>query len=299
MFERLHNKTGFNTLALTISGVTLHYHLSDNPVQHAWQEMYSTANKFKMGLSAKITVKELIDNINRLGYTQLIYPITQQQLNDLHNQFVENTKQNLNYNNWQEINLIIHLIEDKLKAGPFADYNGSLRFYIDPEPECIPLKEEHKLWLTTEKRWGDLLLGYATLGKGWWEISQDNDNTNDLNLQTSIRSETLCILQPESLLNKDVENRFYDWAVNTDISVPIENLNKLSLGRYFLGRIIITDDLLKFHSNTSDWYVPNHKCKFEWSKEIITKDSVVENVKFFNSNLYLESLKHTGLSLHD
>jgi hypothetical protein len=276
----------------------LYYHLNNNPVQHLWQKMYSTANKFKMELSSKLTKGELVANINKLSDIKLTTPVTQEQLNHLHNQFVWHGKNNMNSETWEAINQMIHLLEDKLRHDWMQDCNGSLGSYIDPEPERITLKEEHKLWLTTEKRWGDLLLGYATLGKGWWEISQDNDNTDDLNLQKYIGSETWCIFQPETILYKDIENQFYSWAKDTSVPVPLDNLNQLAMGRYYLGKLIITDELLKFHNNTSDWYVPNHVCKYNWAKEVITKDSKIEKVNFFDSDIYFESLSHTGLDFH-
>jgi len=79
------------------------------------------------------------------------------------------------------------------------------------------------------------------------------------------------------------------------MDIPLDNLNKLSLGRYLLGEVIITDTFLTFHPVTSDWYVPNHICKLTWNKEMLKDDATVTNIQFYNSNLYFETLmKHTN-----
>jgi len=302
MKTKFYNSIGYNTACITLESngsiIPLHYHLNDNPVQYAWQAMFKDCNKFKMGISMKLSSTEIIESINRLiqpmGLPLLSNPTPQSELNWLHTKFVENPDSS----SWQRINLYIHLLEDKIKERELQGTSASQRFYLDPEPTYIPLKEEHKLWLTTEKRWGDLLLGYATLGKGWWEICQDNDSADDLALQTAIGSETIMVLQPETMLFKDVKNRFYKWAKTTAIDVPIVNLNQLSLGRYYLGNIIITKELLKYHPTASDWYVPNHKCKLMWSKEIIGADTVVKSVDFFDSDMYYNTLlEHTDIQL--
>lgn len=304
MLDRFNNNSGKNTMALTISSkgrsFILHYHLANNPVQFHWQTLYANSEKFVMGLSPRLSSKEILLRINEIANTSIEEPITQDQLNDLHRQFVLHANAGIDHYNWQKVNLLIHLLEDKLRETVLKDSNGSLRFFMDPEPVYIPLKEEYKLWLTTEKQWGDLLLGYATTGKGWWEISQDNDVADDLNVQKHIGSETLAIFQPESVFCKDVENRFYKWAKSANTPVPLNNLNKLALGRYYLGNIIISDVLLEYHNIPSDWYVPNHACKLNWTKEFIGSDATVTSVDFFDSDMYFKTLlKHTGLNLND
>jgi hypothetical protein len=143
--------------------IPLHYHLNDNPVQYAWQKMFKDCKRFKMGKSLKLTSAEIVESINNLiqpmGLPLLNSPVLQTELNCLHTKFVQNS----NSDSWQQINLYIHLLEDKIRERELQGASASQRFYMDPEPEYVPLKEEHKLWLTTEKRWGDLLLGYATL----------------------------------------------------------------------------------------------------------------------------------------
>jgi hypothetical protein len=98
---------------------------------------------------------------------------------------------------------------------------------------------------------------------------------------------------------KYTEKQFYKWAKTTDIDVPLNNLNALSLGRYVLGEIIITEPMIDFHPAVSDWYVPNHRCKLKWNKKIAS--SSVKSIEFLNSDLYFKTImEHANLeSLND
>jgi hypothetical protein len=145
-------------------------------------------------------------------------------------------------------------------------------------------------------KWGQLLLGFGTLGKSWNEIVKTNDNLDDLAIQTEIGSETMMIFNAEYPYLKIAENRLYAWAGNSNYDVPLDNLNKLSLGLYLLGEVIITDAFLNFHNNISDWYVPNHYCKLSWNKEVLGYNSVIKQIKFFNSDMYFNTIiKHANL----
>jgi hypothetical protein len=63
-------------------------------------------------------------------------------------------------------------------------------------------------------------------------------------------------------------------SLPTDLQdkVPIDNLNKLSLGRYLIGRVLVNDDyFLKYHNNINDWMTPNHPIKKKWNEEVFSK----------------------------
>jgi hypothetical protein len=302
MKEKFYNSHGCNTAQVTLYAngkeIDLFYHLNDNPVQHIWQELHRDSKQFYMGVSHALSRDEIIDELNQLcvtvGESILSVPVTQEQLNTLHNKFVlhENTN-DIHIAEWEKINLYIHALE-AVEISNFAEYNVSVVFYKNPTPESVPLKEEHKLWLTTEHKWGRLLLGYGTIGKDWLDISIDNDNLIDLNVQSNISTETqMCfgVEQPYVFADK---KEFYQWANASAFPVPLDRLNELALGRYILGELIITDTFLEYNSNASDWYVPNHRCKLTWGKDIIGSRPIVTAIKFFNSDLYFETLiKHT------
>jgi hypothetical protein len=301
MKQLFYNSKGFNTVKISVKGieeVDLFYYLNDNPVQHIWQQIHSDTTNFKMGVSHLFSKEELNREINELckivGTASLTVPVDRQQLNDLHNRFVLNKSTSKFQDEWQRINLLIHSYESLL-SNVLSEYNASVVFYKDPLPLPVPLQEEHKLWLTPENKWGSLLLGYATLGKDWIDIATDDDNLDDLKLQSSITSETLMMFNADQPYIYGDVKRFYQWAKESNYNVPLDNLNKLSLGRYILGEIIITDAFLKYNPNTSDWYVPNHNCRLNWGKDVLGKTPYVTNIEFFESDMYVNTLmEHTN-----
>lgn len=297
MNEMFHNSQGCNTARVTLRSqgrdIELYYHLSDNPVQHQWQEFHTPCKQLRTQPLSKLSLDEavvILDNLAMQVGHSINVPVTQEQLNDLHRQFVKHQGTSAV---WVDINHYIHIVESLL-ADQFAEYNAIVYFTTDPEPEYAPIKEEHKLWLTAEEHWGDLLLGYATIGKDWLDLMENNDGFEDLNVQSTISPETRMFFHLEFPHMKHKEQMFHAWA--QDKTVPLDNLNKLALGKYYLGKLIITDEFLNFHNVASDWYVPNHSCKLEWNKTVIGQDTVVTNIEFFNSDMFYEyTLKHAGL----
>ena len=301
--ELFYNSIGFNTAEIVISAnnckLSLFYYLNDNPVQHIWQEIHKDSNKFTMGVSGGQDIDVFIQELNLLlakfGQDRITCPVSQNLLNELHHQFVENTKIEFSEERGK-INLLIHAIESK--SNIFTEYNSTVIFYKDPSPTKIPIKEEYKLWLINDtSKWGHLQLGFGTLGKSWNEISRTNDNLDDLNIQSTINSETVMIFNVEFPCLKIPEKRLYQWAKSSNYNVPLDNLNQLALGQYCLGEIIITDAFLNFHPIVSDWYVPNHHCKLSWGRKVLGVNPQVEQIKFFNSDMYFNTLvNHAGIT---
>jgi len=293
--EMFYNSTGFNTAEIIVDTVTgplsLFYKLNDNPVQHAWQQLHSDSKKFTMGVSHGKSLEELVNDINLLlkktNRPALDFPIVEEQLNKLHNSFTLHSKNKVPEDEFK-INLLIHAIETKNNF--LTEYDSSTKFYKDPDLTRIPIKEEYKLWLINENKWGHLLLGFGTLGKSWNDIVKSNDNLHDLNIQTDISSETKMVFNADYPFLKCSENKLYKWAKDSSYRVPLDNLNQLALGLYLLGEIIITDTFLNFHPNASDWYVPNHYCKLSWNKEILGHNATVKSIRFFNSDMYFDTL---------
>jgi hypothetical protein len=251
-----------------------------------------------MGVTHGKSLEDLLIELNKLLLTTnrpiLELPVSQDQLNKLHNSFVESSKNNPTVDELQ-INLLIHAIETKNNF--LTEYDSSTKFYKNPDIDRIPIKEEYKLWLINENKWGHLLLGFGTLGKSWNEIAKTDDNLDDLNMQTTISSETIMIFNADFPFLKTPENRLYKWAKNSKYSVPLNDLNKLSLGLYLLGEIIITDAFLNFHPTISDWYVPNHQCRLLWNRDVLGYNAQVKQIKFFNSDMYHNTLiKHANLN---
>jgi hypothetical protein len=300
--EMFYNSQGFNTAEIIVESkqgtLSLFYHLNDNPVQHIWQQLHKDSDKFTMGVTHGKSLKDLIFEINELliktNRPLLELPVSQDQLNKLHNSFVETSKIQTSIEELQ-INLLIHAIETKNNF--LTEYDSSTKFYKDPDSIRIPIKEEYKLWLINENKWGHLLLGFGTLGKSWNEIAKTDDNLDDLNTQTTISSETIMIFNADFPFLKTPEKRLYNWANDSEYNVPLNNLNQLSLGLYLLGEIIITDTFLNFHPIVSDWYVPNHRCRLTWNRDVLGYNAQVKQINFFNSDMYYNALiEHANLN---
>jgi hypothetical protein len=299
--EMFYNSQGFNTAEIIVESkqgtLSLFYHLNDNPVQHIWQQLHKDSDKFTMGVTHGKSLKDLIFEINELliktNRPVLELPVSQDQLNKLHNSFVEHSKKNPGVDELQ-INLLIHAIETKNNF--LTEYDSSTKFYKDPDNVRIPIKEEYKLWLMNENKWGHLLLGFGTLGKSWNEIAKTDDNLDDLNVQTTISSETIMIFNADFPFLKTPEKRLYKWAKDSKYSVPLNDLTKMSLGLYLLGEIIVTDAFLNFHPTISDWYVPNHQCRLLWNRDVLGYNAEVKQIRFFNSDMYHNTLmQHANL----
>lgn len=298
------NSWGYNTAAINLNcksgNVTLKYALSDNPVQHHWQRILSNTKEYKMAIPMNISVQEAVTMFNQIcdeiNFQKISDNFTQKELNILHRELVDNFTTNLDHR-ITNLNNLIHVLEQKIN-NKYSDFNSTILFYSKDNEQCIPVEEKFKLWLSPNSQWGDLFIGYGTIGKDWSDICIDTDDEDSLAVQKTISSETCMYFKTEYNYPKAEETLLYRWSLDNNTCVPLDNLNQLSLGRYFLGKLIIDDQFLDFHNFASDWYVPNHKCKLLWNKHIIGSNVMINNIKFYNSNEYFETLdRHSGI--HD
>ncbi len=299
MKEIFNNTTGFNTAEIIINcaagELVLDYQLSDNPVQHSWQEIHRDSESFYVSIPINTPVEEVLKLANEISSECNLKLIpknyTDQDLNYAHNEVVKFSHTNKRI---ETLNQCIHILEAHLR-NKYVQYNANITFFKDDNSKLIPIQEEHKLWLEPNPKWGDLVLGYGTLGKDWLDIFTDDDSATELAIQKYISSETCMIFRTEYNYPKSSETLFYRWAKKTNIA-PLDNLNDLSLGRYFLGKIIINDTLLNYHNNIGDWYIPNHICKLNWNKDIIGSTVSIKNIRFYNDNKYQEmSIDHAQI----
>lgn len=186
------------------------------------------------------------------------------------------------HNLWLDLNEWIHITETAMETGEqdFPNYGALVTVY--PPYPGRKLEERDKLFLTTEFSWGHLYLGYNTLGKDYMHAFQDNDvrviTNNQVKIQELYSSEVWLCFQQKPLFIKEIESEFYKWYETTEQEAqektPIENLNKIALGRYYLGHILINEDLQKFHPIEEDWYFNYHVQK-RWNNEVFSQ---VKNV---------------------
>jgi hypothetical protein len=166
----------------------------------------------------------------------------------------------------------------------------SVIFDFYPQTEFESLLERDKLHLTSEFKWGDLYLGYNTLGKDWLKVCLDNDleviERDMVKPQIKFAAEAWLNFGPDNFENNNV-NMFTNWyeglPANLQKKVPVDNLNALSFGRFQIGRIVIDEYyFLKYHNNLSDWLSPNHPIKKKWNEEVFSTFRKIKKIGFYN-----------------
>ena len=294
----------------------LDYLLQPNSLREKWIneiKTYQTKGKtsFTLNISNKNCshVGQLIEKLNSIiqelndKYESEILLIinekngvNQKILNGLHEKFEEYGENKFPYLGehvhylWLQLNEWIHITEVAIETteDKFPQYGAVITAY--PPYPGRKLEEVDKLFLSTDFSWGHLYLGYNTLGKDYMSAVCDNDIRVILNKQIKVQekysSEVWLCFQNKTYTNmqKTKELEFYQWyeslSQESQELVPIENLNILGLGRYYLGYILINKDLLEFHPITEDWWT-NQKIQKQWNNEVFSKVKRVIDVKIY------------------
>ncbi len=294
----------------------LDYLLQPNSLREKWIneiKTYQTKGKtsFTLNISNKNCshVGQLIEKLNSIiqelndKYESKILlmvnekdGVNQKILNSLHEKFEEYGENKFSYLGknvhylWLQLNEWIHITEVAIETteDKFPQYGAVITAY--PPYPGRKLEEVDKLFLSTDFSWGHLYLGYNTLGKDYMSAVCDNDIRVILNKQIKVQerysSEVWLCFQNKTYTNmqKTRELEFYQWyeSLNQESQelIPIENLNTLGLGRYYLGHILINKDLLKFHPVAEDWWT-DQKIQKQWNNEVFSKVKSVVNVKIY------------------
>jgi hypothetical protein len=224
-------------------------------------------------------------------------------LNDLHEEFefygtrIDELSLSLDFsqdlhNNFLLLNELIHVLEDLISSATLNPRLPPMSVVFDfyPQTEFESLLEKDKLHLTSEFKWGDLYLGYNTLGKDWLKVCFDNDleviERDMVKPQIRFAAETWFNFGPDNFENNNV-NRFINWysglPANLQQKVPIDNLNALSFGRYNIGKVEINDDyFLKYHPIKADWLSYNHPIKKKWNEEVFSSFRKIIKIGFYH-----------------
>ncbi len=281
----------------------LYYRLYDSDLVDRWADITRKNQLSAKTLSYKFTnrthkdLPEVTDTFNALiGKINNLYDrklpqyelLDTEKLNYLHEEFeiygdrVEELVQAKKYSEqlhqlFLRLNEAIHLVEDvlKTKSRPWPSF-AMLYDYI-PQEFHAPIKDEDKFWLRPGLQWGKIYLGYNTLGKDWLKVQADNDvevvERDQVRPQERFAAETWLNFGPDQDHNFNLL-KFYYWWKSLDPAlqekVPIYDYNKLTLGRFILGELIIDDYFLSFHNSLEDWMLPRHPCKLNWNLEVFS-----------------------------
>ena len=293
----------------------------ESKLGHKWQSLIKENQKLfsKKELHTSIsnyTLKDLdrlhnilntlIEKINQLHSRQLPKFTKSEELdttilNQLHEEFeiygsqveildkLPNFSHEL-HNTFLSLNEMIHTCEDVLVQAKISIPTMSVIADFYPQEEFAHLEEIDKLYLKTDFRWGQIYLGYNTLGKDWLKVCYDNDvdviERDMVKPQARFSAEMWMNFGPDDYLNHNVrqfENWYNTLPSELQTNVPIDNLNKLSLGRYHIGNVEINKSyFLKYHDNWHDWLAPNHPIKKKWNEEVFSTFRKIVKIGCYN-----------------
>lgn len=194
------------------------------------------------------------------------------------------------HNQYLKLNNYIHITESLLEPKPFPQFHCLVQYM--PFEQGVLVTDEDKLFLDTDFDWGNLYLGYNTLGKDWYHAAKDNDQrliTNDqIRIQKFMSTEVWLCFSAGFTKHRHTELLFWQWYKNLPAElqsqVPIDNAYKLALGKYYLGHIILDETFIKFHNNGLDWIVPKSPVRKKWNLEVFSKIVKVNSIELFESD---------------
>ena len=250
----------------------------------------------------------LTDCLNRINsvydeplplYEEIV-ELTTPELNYLHEEFErygDRFEDLIHTTNWwsQELhedflklNELIHLHEDLLfiKQGDFPNMAVLYDYY--PQGLHLPILGRDRLWLTSKLQWGEVYLGYNTLGKDWFKVVFDEDleviERDQVRPQERFAAETWINFGPDSDGVYEIEQleKFYSkLPEELQKKVPIDDLNKLAFGRFKLGKIIIDDYFVSRYGGTfEDYNITSGDAKRHWSENVFNTFVELKEIQF-------------------
>jgi len=185
---------------------------------------------------------------------------------------------------WLNLNQWIHITERAMLDYDHPNFSCLIQ-YVPFEEHGAQITTEDKLFLNHSPKWGQLYLGYNTLGKDYWHAFIDDDKRVVINNQIKVQQ----YLSSEVWLNfsKDIYNTanqfelsFYNWWKTLD--VPYVDIDELALGRYYLGEIMFDKTFLDFHTSYEDWLVPDSDIRKDWNLRVFRKIANATGIEIIN-----------------
>jgi len=183
------------------------------------------------------------------------------------------------HNLWLKLNEYIHIIETALAtSGDDLFLNFSCLVSIYPPLEGETVQEIDKLFLDANFKWGELYLGYNTLGKDYHHALNDDDvrviNNEQVKVQQYFSTEAWLNFTEGAVASKTEEARFWAWYEKQEQSVkdkiPLNDLNKLALGRYHIGSIVYNETFEKINADYRQWMY-NPELRHKWNVEVFSQ----------------------------
>jgi uncharacterized HAD superfamily protein len=182
------------------------------------------------------------------------------------------------HNLWLKLNEYIHIIESAISTSKYGEFflNFSCLVNVYPPVPGELIQEIDKLFLDTNFKWGELYLGYNTLGKDYQHAWHDDDTRVITNGQVKVQeyfsTEAWLNFTEGAISPNTAETEFWKWYERQDQSVkdkiPLDNLNKLALGRYHIGSIVYIELSEKY--DYREW-INNPQFRYKWNVEVFSQ----------------------------
>jgi hypothetical protein len=186
-----------------------------------------------------------------------------------------------------DLNELIHIYE--LALGNQNRNFPTMALTMDYYPQTIfrNIEPLDKLSVKNRYDWGQLFLGYNTLGKDWLTVCCDNDL--DLVMRETVKPQKRFAAETwfsfSELEYSELspiayfENWYHSLPAELKLKVPIENVSDLVLGKFLIGEIIIDDYFLNFDPDMTNWIIPNSESKKKWNNDVFSTFKKVEKLR--------------------
>lgn len=221
------------------------------------------------------------------AYLNLLHSMFEQWGDRIPELEAKNTHTKTLQNNFYNLNELIHMCEHALRNSHSRFPVMSATFDYYPQTIFAPIEPLDLLSVTDQYDWGQLYLGYNTLGKDW--LSTCGDNDTDLLSRDAVRPQIRFAAESWLYFGSAQENpastasRFESWyySLPTELQskVPINDLSAMVLGRFLIGEVIINDYFLKYELERSRWKIPNSSCKKQWNNNVFSTFKKITRIR--------------------
>jgi hypothetical protein len=286
--------------------VTLCYEIYDHDLAVRWQQftvrelqrLHKIHSVFHNQTRADLPqieqqLSETVQQIDRIQRTQLWSPdLDQAQLNRWHYQFElfeQSQPQDCDpqlVDLWLLLNTQIHQWESAAKITASGPGSFGLLYDINHGGCRGEIHPQDLIWAEPNLAWGGLYLGYNTIGKDWLSCYLDDDRAlihqRGVKPQQQFSTETFLsfstgVSRPARIL--DFQRWWRNLPPHLQDQVPMGDLNRLGLGKFRIGELIIDQQFLDLDPDPWHWQVQGHPCRQLWNHVVFRSLRSIKEIK--------------------
>lgn len=170
------------------------------------------------------------------------------------------------------LNQLIHVIE-QYEATEQSMSPRFTSFFRFDHPDTFPIENDDLLYFKIDRKFGDLCVGYNTLGKHWLEVcsTEDNDHGEEVRPQRHIGNEGYMLFRPTDDNPFEKTNMFVDWFKKY---YPNNKINlEMALGYLLIGELIMP----------KEWIFTENQQRNNWCINVLGNHKHIHNVEIVES----------------